>query len=224
MLSISLIRMFIAIAIIFNSLYYIWETKKFKFLFSVLFASLFHYSALIMVIFIPLAFNQRVLQNNWKKLLIILFFIYPIGIVLLSSFIANYMGSRYAAYALVKDFEFSFSSYSLLPVLVYTLWRKKIIPPKYLNIYITLLSLLTFSSIVSFFGSMIDFGRVVFYMNLSLLILLPMIYRFENNTILKMLAFNIIVSYSLLYLYVSQFNNELNSLYLFPYNNMFFKI
>ena len=71
---------------------------------------------------------------------------------------------------------------------------------------------------------MISMGRLIFYMNLSMLFLLPSIYKYERNPVLKILTFFICVTYIYLYALTSVFVNSIHSECVFPYKNILFNL
>lgn len=224
MLSVSLIRMFIAIAVVFFSLDFLWKKKKRKFLYCILIAASFHYSALIMLLFMPLFSKSFDVKHKWKRVAILIIVFYPILLFFLKFFISAFMGDRYQHYIDDNNTFITYSSFSLMPFFFYALYRKRIIPDQYIKMFMTCVLLLLISTIISLFSSVMQLGRLIYYMNLSIVIIFPMIYRFERKKILKILCFFFMVLYSFLYIYVSQFNLELNSSHLFPYKNYFFTL
>ena len=216
--------MFYAIAIIFNSFQYLFNSKTKYYCLAVFFASLFHYSALFMLLFLPLSFNEKDIRKNIKKVFFLIVLLFPV-LILLVSFIANkFLGSRYAGYSQIYEYQFSISSITLLPIFLYCYWRRSIIPAKFKHKYLICLLLLLLSSVVTIYSSFISLGRLIFYMNLSLILLLPAIYRYEKRSFMKLLCFCLIIVYSFLYLFVSQFYIDLNAEYLLPYKNIYFII
>lgn len=224
MLSTSLIRMFIAISLVYYySLYYLFNGKPFQYLISIICITLFHYSALIMIIFFPISLYLNWCVNHWKLVIILILTILPILILSIGHLI-EVIGGRYAIYALGgDDVEFDIMNLDTVPFIIFALYFQRIIPNKFKSIFIINIIILSFSSILSLLSPYAPFlGRVIFYMNLSLWFILPMIFRFSTKNWL--ITSIIVIVYSFLYLIVTQFNSTTRSPFLFPYVNIFFSI
>ena len=223
MLSISLVRIFIAISIVFcYSLDALFTSKPKKYVVTIILSASIHYSALIMLLFTPLCFSRQYLVESWKKYSLFLIVISPIVFFIVFQ-LAGIVGGRYSIYAEQQgNGTLSLATLDSLPFLFFALCFKHIIPKKELNIYSGALVLLLFSVVSSVLTSFFSFGRVVFYMNLSLWFLLPSIFCFSKKN--KIVIAEIVIVYSLLYLDVTQFSQAQNVEHLFPYKNIFFTL
>lgn len=220
MLSVSLVRMFIAISIIFcYSFNALFKGESKKFILTILFSALFHYSSLIMLLFTPLTFSGINIVAHWKRISFLIIIVVPF-LFLLAGRLAGALGGRYEQYASGEGGS-SIASLDTLPFVLIALYQWKRIPSYMWGMYASCIILLIFSSVCSLMNSVVPLGRVVFYMNLSLWILYPSIFRFRRNGIV---IGGLIVAYSILYLYVTQFSQEQQSTHLFPYQNIFFSI
>ena len=218
MLSVSLIRMFIAIGIIYcYALDALFQGACKRFIIFVICAATIHYSSLIMLLFIPLTFSRNFLLKHWKLIACALIVVSPVLFVFAGR-VAGNIGGRYAQYE-AGEGGFSILSLDTLPFLFMALYQWKKIPRNIWNIYAVSIILLLFSSICSIMSSITPLGRVIFYMNLSLYFLFPAMFRFRRNGVI---IAGIVITYSLLYLFVSQFYVELRAEHLFPYKNLFF--
>jgi hypothetical protein len=223
MLSTSLVRMFIAISIVFYSIDCLWKRQLLRYILRILLAASVHYSSLIMIAFLPFAFRQDVIQKHWKLFLLS-------GIILLPTLffyiarIASMVGGRYEEYGEINNFTFSLDVLDTLPFAVIAWFYRKNIPDEYRNLFILSCVLILFSCIIELYSSMVSLGRNVFYMNLGLIIALPIGYRFVKSGISRWMIGIISFVYMLLYLYVTQFFHPFHSEYLFPYNNVFFRL
>ena len=222
MLSVSLIRMFIAISLVFYfSLDFLFKTKLKKYILSIVLIATIHYSSIIMLIFIPLLIWRKQLEKNWITFLITLSLISTAGFMIVGR-LAAAIGGRYSMYGEGGEEGFSIMALDTLPFFIVAFLFKKIIPKIYQHQYITCIILLAFSSVFSILSEWVPLGRVIFYTNLSIWIILPAIFKFSRHNWLLVAVLTII--YCFLYLYTTQFLVELNTEHLFPYRNIFFTL
>lgn len=220
MLSVSLVRMFIAIGIVFCcTLDALFRGDTRKFVCSILCASMIHYSSLIMLLFLPMTFSPGYVVNHWKKVTFVLSLFLWVLFVMVGK-LAGMIGGRYAVYE-VGDGGFSIASFDTIPFLLMALFGWRAIPHTMWNMYACSIVLLAFSSICTVMSAIAPLGRVIFYMNLSLWILLPAMFKFYKY---RLTVAIVIVLYSFLYLSVTQFWQEQHAEHLFPYRNIFFTI
>ncbi|WP_287622097.1 EpsG family protein [Parabacteroides sp.] len=220
MLSVSLVRMFIAIGIVFcYTLDALFRGDTRKFVCSILCASMIHYSSLIMLLFFPLTLSPDYVINHWKKTTFVLIFFLFLLFVMAGK-VAGMVGGRYAIYE-EGEGGFSIASFDTFPFLLMTLFGWRSIPHTMWNMYVCSIILLVFSSVCTVMSAIVPLGRVIFYMNLSLWILLPAMFKFCKY---RLVVATVIVVYSFLYLFVTQFSQELRGEHLFPYINIFFTL
>lgn len=222
MLSVSLIRMFIAISLVFYfSLDFLIKAQLKKYILSIILISTIHYSCIIMLIFVPLLIWKKQLEQNWISFLISLSLISITGFLVVGR-LAAAIGGRYAMYGEVGEGGFNILALDTLPFFIVAFLFKKIIPKIYQSQYMTCVILLAFSSVFSVLSGWVPLGRVIFYTNLSIWIILPAIFKFSRHNWLLVAIFTII--YCFLYLYATQFLVELRAEHLFPYRNIFFTL
>lgn len=224
MLAVSLVRLFIAVGIIFYFLDTLWTCKTRKYIFIVFLAASIHYSALIMGMFVILTFHEKILFRYWKKLILGAVLFLPFIFMGVSRFAASSMGDRYLRYTEVSGFSLSLGALDTLPFLLFSLFYKRLIPPVKRGFYLVAVVMLAMSSVCALFSTMVPLGRVIFYMNLSLLLLLPAVIRYARNGWFKTGVGCLIIVYAILYLFVTQFLNESQMENLYPYRNIFFTI
>jgi hypothetical protein len=223
-LSVGLVRMFIAISIVFTAYYFIAKRDTVKYIALILIASMFHYSALFMLILLYFAFKNNLVRRAWKFVLLVLI-ITPIAFILVSMFLVPLMGPRYAIYGDLSNFNFSISSLSTVPVFILFLLFFKRIGALSLNHFKLYLSVFALTIILSFFGSMIPMGRLIFYTDSAMYIAAPMVIKALNREPTSKLFFGVsIVTYCFAYVYRTQFTLESHIPHLFPYQNIFFTI
>lgn len=219
-LAVALVRMFFAISIVLYAITILPQSRK-KYYKLILVASLFHFSSIIMFALGPIVAKAN-FNKKWKRSIIYITILYPVVLLLVVRLVSAIGSDRYLTYSKVNEFSFNMSSLSLIPILIYAWCRLKIISESMHKIFKICLIMLATSSIITFYSGIVSLGRLIFYMNLSLIILLPCIYKNEKTGLRKLIAFTIIVSYVFLYLYISKFNLEAHIPYLVPYQNIYF--
>ena len=165
MLGVALVRMFIAISIVFNGFYYIPKKKGRTYVLLVLVASLFHYSALFMLILTYFTIDQENMSRRAKRFVTLAFLGIPIFFIFIARFVVPLLGSRYSEYGNIGSFSLDVSSFDTIPLLVLLLMNMKRIPERNLNQYRLLLAIFALSSIMSIYSSMILLGRLIYYAN-----------------------------------------------------------
>jgi hypothetical protein len=218
MLSVSLVRMFIAIGIVFYSIDCLWKQQPWRYFFRILLAASLHYSSLIMIMFLPFVF-----QKHWKVFLLSSTILLPVLFVNIAR-IASMLSGRYEGYGEINNLTFSLDAFYMLLFAVVAWFYRKSIPDEYRNLFVLSCVLILFSSLFELYSSMVSLGRCIFYMNLGLIVVLPIGYKFAKSGISRWMIGIIVFVTMLLYLYVSQFFNPHHSEYLFPYNNIFFRL
>src|SRR5699024_4155232 len=144
MLSVVLIRMFIAISIVFIAFYYISKRKTIQYILLIFLASMFHYSSLSLII-------------------LILFITTPFIFIFIAKYIVPMLGSRYSAYGSIESIDVNISTFTTVPLLLFLLFfYKKFTGEKqlYFKLFLMVYAL---SIVISLFGGMIGLGRLIFY-------------------------------------------------------------
>ncbi|WLR49053.1 EpsG family protein [Halobacillus litoralis] len=219
-LSVGLVRMFIAIGIVFFSFYYLSRNETKKYVTIIIIASLFHYSALFMLTLTYISNKKSWENNRYKKFILLAVIFTPMVFFIISYLFIPFMGARYAIYGNIDDVNFSLSSLSTLPLLFFLLLHnnnKEI--KKITSLFITIFAL---NSILSFYGSILPMGRLIFYTNIALFIVAPMISRYLKKDLWKLIFNGAIILYAYLYVYRTQFTLESHIPNLFPYQNIFY--
>lgn len=224
MLSVGLIRMFIAIAIVFVALRYITEHKPFKYAIFIVLATMFHYSAFFLVFLVYFAINKNNLARGVARFYTLTFLVSPVLFVLIARFLVPLLGSRYSNYGLIDSINLNASTFTTLPLIfLLLLFYKKFNDNEqlYFKVFVFVYSL---SLIIGIFGDMINLGRLVFYSYSAFILSASMVskkIRFNSNKILFMA---IIVLYGFIYVFYTQFTFEPHIPNLYPYKNFFFNI
>lgn len=226
-LAVALVRMFIAIAIVFYALDYIWgqQVNLKKYVFWIFIAFLFHRSSCIMLVLIlSNIVDKDKIKKWWKWILGVCLVIMPFLMLLIAKVVVPILGSRYISYASIGSFSFKITNLDTLPFLLYALCFKQCIPREHnMKFYIGCM-MVGLSSVMSVYSSMVSFGRVIFYFNLGLLIILPMIIKFTKSKFVYTMTWILVVLYAAFYMYKTQFWNVEHIEYLFPYQNLFFEL
>ena len=224
MLAVSLVRMFIAMGIVFVALCYIPKRRPVKYVFLIFIATMFHYSSFFMIILAYFAINKKNLNEKATKLYTITFFVSPLLFILIGRFVIPLLGSRYRGYGLIDSINLEIGAFTTLPLILLLLFFYKKFEGHeklYFKIFIFVYSL---SIIISVFGAMISLGRLIFYSYSAFILGSAMITKKINFNSYKIMFSSIIIIYGFLYLFYTQFVNPSHVPYLFPYENIFFSI
>lgn len=178
----GIVRLGIAVSIIVFAYRYITEGKKKKFIFLVLIATLFHYSALFALV---LLFIKPITQKKIKKdkifkmaLLIPLAFL-SVKILIYPLITTN----KYSSYAESTQY-FSYEFIQTLPFLFLFLLYFNKLDERFKN-YDFYVILYVIKLLTEMFAPIIGIGRMVWYINLSLCFLLPATIRYQKKGCLK---------------------------------------
>lgn len=224
MLSVALVRMFIAIGIVFVAISYIPERKPIKYMFLIAVASMFHYSAFFMAILTYFAINKSNLTKKTIRFYTLVFLTSPLIFIFIGRFIVPLLGSRYKNYGSIDSINLSIESFTTLPLIILLLFFYKRFDESekaYFKIFIFIYSL---SIIISMFGDMINLGRLVFYSYSAFILGAAMVTKKIRLNSNKIVFSSIIILYGFLYLFYTQFLNVHHIPNLFPYKNIFFNL
>ncbi|APM40298.1 EpsG family protein [Clostridium kluyveri] len=224
MVSTALVRMFISVSIVFNAFYYVPQKNVKKYVFLILIASTFHYSALFMLILVYFMLNNKKYSKKSKRFILIGFLVTPFVFIILSKFVVPFMGSRYGNYGTIGDLSLKFSNFDTIPILILLLLYIKKFNGEKRNYYDLFISIFALSSIMSFYSSLVSFGRLIFYANAAIFVAAPMVSKTLEENYRKIIFYCIIIVYGFLYVYKTQFVLEAHIFNLFPYQNIFFQI
>src|SRR5699024_4064528 len=115
MLSVALIRMFIAISLFFIAFYYIPKRKPIQYFLLIFLSSMFHYSDLILIILTYFAINKINLSKNVARTYLILFITIPFIFIFIAKYIVPMLGSRYSAYGSIESIDVNISTFITVP-------------------------------------------------------------------------------------------------------------
>ena len=220
MMSAGLIRMFLAAGIVFWSYHFINTGEIRKFFAGIIFAASFHLSSLFMLIFIIVFFNRDSVYHYWKRILISMFTIVPVIIYLAGRFILPRMGMRYAIYSFAGGLSL-LSFIDVLPIFLLGLFIENYFGEDTRYTYNLSMILVGLSMIVEVFASAFSFGRLVYFTNIGIIILLASADKLsdtENNG-LRFVIPTISILYGFIYLLHTAFLNPAINSTLFPYKS-----
>lgn len=204
----GIIRLFLAVGIVSYALRYLFENNKKKYIIFIIIASLFHYSALFMLIFLFFYLGK---SKNMDRYHIIEFYvILVIALIFISAIISNFIApsiQRYSGYTM-KNFKIDLSDFDKVPIILLSLLFYKKIDnknKKEMEFYIIFYST---AIVISIFDSLVNIGRIQWYLNYAVCIILPTLVRsiWLNRGNIKYKYINIlliplIIVYGLIYSY-----------------------
>lgn len=205
--SFNVIRQILAISILLFAIKYIEDKKVFKFLFFVLLAGSFHYSALIFIpIYWLLGSNYYSLWNKVKRLTLYLFFI--LIVFQFESFFNFFVDigvfSKYSIYEVNNNTSIGFGNIIVrIPIIIIILLNLKILQKRD-PFMIQIIPLYFISLILFFLGYKAGYvGRIAINFEVIQILVISSIIRHQNNLSLKYLYYIIIWLY---YIFFFTFN------------------
>lgn len=216
-LSAGLVRIFIALPILFIAFNMISKKKIWHFIVLTILASCFHKSALIGFVCLPLFWENAL--EHWKRYVVIVFFVTPFVFLSVAKFLVPILGARYAGYGNVGDVVFSLGRFDMFPMLFFCGYFLQFVESKNRNEFIVGMILLSFSIIFSVWSSMVPLGRLIFYANLGILIMGSKVFKQKPVGIIELFAPSFFIVYSFFYVMHCCFlnPNPLFADYLYPY-------
>lgn len=214
-------RICLATSIVFYALRYVWRRDWKKFVFWILIASTIHMSSLIMLFLLLLGLRKDYIRRYWKNVQGLIFIIIPIGFVLVAKLLVPHLGARYSQYVLSGRISVSIDCFDKVPILFFGLYYLGKIPQDRKRKYIVGILLITFSCVVAVLSSLVPLGRVVFYGNLGILLIMGEIFRTKFKQSINNYIRYLVILYGVFYLMHTCFLNEYGSKHLFPYVSIF---
>lgn len=219
----GIVRLGIAASIVAYSLRFIKEGKNKSFILWVLFATMFHYSAVVsfILLFVNFSKNEYIKKSNVIKIIILI----PV-FLFLGRLVSNYTLGKYPRYAGYFDefqlFNFSTIVWFLPFLLLFSLYylNSKSFVKTYHFYYIMFIIRLGLDA----FGGIIGISRMMWYFNISLVFLLPLTMKKSRNIIIKYLLFVLIIFFCFYYSYYSYFGDSFRGSTMIPYKNVFFDL
>lgn len=224
MLSVALVRMFIGISIVFVAFDYVPKREPIKYVFSILLASMFHYSAFFLMFLTYFTINKENLSKKVTRTYLFLFFSSPFIFMIIATYLVPWLGKRYSNYSIVEGINISLSTFTTIPPLILLLLFYQKFEGKD-QLYFKLFTIVyAVSIIISLFGSMVNLGRLIFYSYAAFILGVSMVGKLLEKDSKKLLFTGIMIPYGFLYVYVTQLTLDHHIPYLFPYKNLFFTL
>lgn len=198
----GIIRLFIASSIATYALRFVFEKKSYKFVIAILIAATMHYSAVFMLFLLYFSTEKADKPRKIKNIIFLVTIAMPLIIILISQVIFPSMGDKYIGYTTMNSFSLSIDQFDKLPItlLAIFLYKDLIKINKNTKIFITLCALTT---VISVYSTIVNIGRIQWYFNFTICILLPMMVRAINRNrqykYWNLIFIPIIIIYSLIY-------------------------
>ncbi len=221
---IGIIRLFLAASITAYALRFVMEKKTLKYVICIIIATTFHYSALFMIFLVYFSTEKEEKPRSMKNIILLVAIAMPIAIYFASQVIFPSMGDRYGSKTVVGNFNFALSQFQNLPIVLITIWLYKDMAKENKNIRIYII-LYAMAIVISIYSTVLKIGRMQWYLNIAICIILPVIIRavlkskYKYFTILLVplvLLYGGIYAYRIIYL-------EPTNEGLRDYSNVFFK-
>lgn len=226
MISANLARMFIALGIVAYSIPYLLERERKKYVVTILIAILFHYSAIIMLMFSFLAKKKRD-TRAYRQIALILFLMFPaIGFaafIMIGRIIPRY--AVYASYSLQIGYLFSWVT--RLPAILVFAYFKRFVSDREMKERISVMQYIATYSIAVKMCAVYSAGtiaRLVYYFDFCAMFGFGMLYHAISSKWNRMLLLLALCVYGVLFVYRTKFAIPSHAAMLFPYRNMFFAI
>jgi len=217
----GLIRIFMAIPIVFIAITYIWKNQWKKYFLWIIMASLFHLSSLVMLLLLLFKLNQKFYYDHWIFFTFLSFIVVVIGLVTMANFLVPLLGERYEGYQNVSDISFNLGSFTTFPIWIACYYYYKNLPKvslEYRRKYIIGMLLLSLSIVFSVAVTIVHVGRIIYYSYLGLLIVISAIFQIRTRDFTDFILKCLLIVYSLVYVMSTTLTNDYCSK-LFPYES-----
>lgn len=215
----GLVRIFIALPICLFALQYLWKEQWIKFILFILLASSFHYSSLVMLFLIAFMFGRRLIYRYWVIFLGACFVLIPLFMNLAVEYIVPNMGAKYIGYLSTGMLSVSISDFDTLPIFLAGLYFLKYMKDEKRKVYIIGLVLLGTSCIFSIYSSYHGFIRLIFYANLGILIIVPLICNTKIRKKSDFIVLGLLIAYNMAYLLHAELLNDTINYKMYPYES-----
>jgi len=215
----GLIRIFLVMPLVLIAMYYVWINNWRRFFISLFFASLFHMSSLIMLIYVPFFIKPNLLYKHWIVFVASAIFIVGGALLAMAQYIVPLMGDRYQSYGEVDELNLSLEMFMTLPILVtaYFIYKRTtFISEQDRRKFIVGLTLVSLAIVFSIVVSMVHVGRITFYSYMGFMILTPLIIKKPTEDSLESLLKLLWMIYPLVYVMGTTMMNATKAK-LFPY-------
>lgn len=215
----GLMRIFIAIPIVLYAMSFISEGNYKKYTLWIIIAALFHISALIMLILLVLILKEEWFYNNWGIFIMILMIVLPIAFMFIAKVLVPILGNRYAGYGIISNFSISIGSFDTIPIFIIGLFYSKYVPIERKKQFIVNMILIALSTIFSICSSFVPIGRVIYYANLGMVLLISEIFKLKPKKYYHVCIQIILIVYAFFYMMHTGILSESQVSNLFPYRH-----
>lgn len=218
----ALVRMFIAIPIVFLSLRYLWERKTSMYILGIVCAAMFHLSSLFMLILIPFSLRGKSFYRNWHVVMLSIFIAIPVSFLFIAKVLVPLLPStKYSAYATVRGLSLSLGKFDMVPVWLIGYINFRHVEKKDRDMYTIAMVLISLSIMISFYSSMVSVGRLIYYANLGVILLFGMMWKQKRGNRFHDIFMVALTAYSVVYFFHSGFMNAGIKECLFNYKAFF---
>lgn len=219
----GILRLGVAVSLIGFAYRYILENKNGKYIFMILLAALFHYSAAIALLLLFLNYFRGKFYKNKKSIMFQIILITLISFCMIKWCVYPFVtASRYQRYIYSSGFM-SKTILNEIPLLILS-WayynKSKTINKRYPFYFF----LFFIKLVVEMLSPIVGTARFFWYFSLGLCFLLPSIVKMNENWFERFGMLILVVFYCLVYSYYAYFGNSYSGLFMLPYRNVFFKL
>ena len=159
-MSAGLVRIFIALPLVFEAIYYFVENNVKLFISFIFIASLFHVSSIFILVLLLMQVNRVKFFNYWKLFVMILAIIIPIGFIIIAKVLVPILGTKYSGYDTIGNLAVSVRDFDVLPICVIGIYFLKKINDEDRKMMIIAIVLCFMSIMFSIYDSMVNLGRL----------------------------------------------------------------
>lgn len=222
LMSAGLNRMFIAIAFVLLAIIYLRDNDVKKYILYVICASLFHLSALFMLVFIvPYVFKKLRYKKYFTVIFCAVLFVSIIIMNYMINFASRFMGYRYERYMNVGiSISISYSTFIKIMVFVILTYFYKVIKDEK-DFYLALIPIMWSGLLIDIFLSQSSIGRLVYYTDLATCLCILLVIEHRKKAYIMSVFW---LSYYCSIFYMTIIRIPSLYVHLFPYSSKYFTI
>ena len=180
----GLIRLFMAVPMVLIGIQYIWKDNWKRYVLWVAFASLFHISSLVMLLFLFFYYKREYFYKHWIGFVFLTMFIVLIGLILAATFLVPILGRRYQGYGEIDELNFNVGAFTSFPIWIacyYYYHSLTTVSVLYKRRYIIGMILLSLSIVFPIAATVVHVGRIIFYAYLGMLVVVSSIFQIKTR-------------------------------------------
>ncbi len=222
-LSAGLVRMFIAISIMFVNYDNLIKGKWKRYTIVTIATATIHVSALFMLILCVLGIKKKSFEK-WDRALFSLIMMVPLGMLVIRFIIAPLMGIRYSGYIQNVSFGVSLEQFDkvifiFLAIFAYR-WGKKFYDDNDVKTYNALMILIGLGIVISACSGIINLGRLEYYCRLAIIMMFGhVIKKTHCNELSSIIVSICTMSYAMIFLWLNNVEMKSHYIHLFPYDS-----